>query len=368
MKIAIDAREMVGQIAGKGRYVAELVKELGQLDRANEYILYSKQPIEIALPSNMVNVIIGGLPGLRQPWLAWDAYRRGCQLLLAPTGYLPVIFSLIPSIVTIHDLTVFVSPYTKPAFKTWLAEKLLLGLAVKRAKAIISVSQSTKDDLIRLFHVPEDKITVTLLGYDKALYTPTATDDKQVLNTYNLTKEYLLFIGTLEPRKNIEGIIRAYAALSADLQARYPLVIGGKKGWFYDTIFTTVKELDLEKKVHFLGRVPDEHLPALYRQAKLFLFPSFYEGFGLPPLEAMACGTPAISSNISSLPEVVGQAGLLVEPTNINELTKAIEQLLTDKKIYDELKELSTKQASRFSWEQTAQGTLNVFKGFENEK
>lgn len=362
MKIAVDAREIVGQIAGKGRYTVEVIKGLATIDQENEYFLYSKQPLDIELPRNFTPILIGGLPGLRQLWLAFDAKKRGCQLLFSPTGYLPVVFSLIPSIVVVHDLAVFLSKEAKPALKTLIAERLLLGSAVRRARHIISVSHSTKHDLEELFKVPAKKMTVTQLGYDRSLYSTKKTNDDEVLKTYNLKPGYLLFLGTLEPRKNIVGILKAYAQLPAELRQQHRLVIGGKKGWYYDSIFTTVEDLKLQDEVQFLGRVPDEHLPTLYRNATIFLFPSFYEGFGLPPLEALACGTPVISSNVSSLPEVVGQAGLLIDPHNPDTIAQAMQQLLTDTKRYEQIKANTVQQADHFNWQQTAQATLAIFK------
>jgi glycosyltransferase involved in cell wall biosynthesis len=360
MNIAVDAREMVGAIAGKGRYVVELIKGLAALDSANTYFLYTKAPLDIPLPKNFQEVSIGGLPGLRQLWLAMDAKRRGCAVLLAPTGYLPVIFSAIPTVVTVHDLALFVSSHARPALKTYIAERLLLGLAVRRARKVLSVSKSTSADLEKIFTVPAKKIALTLLGYDKEVYTTQAKKDGDILAHYNLNPSYLYFVGTLEPRKNITGIIQAYSQLPESLRAQYPLVIAGKKGWFYEEIFSTVTALKLEKQVHFLGRVPDEHLPALYRQAKLFLFPSYYEGFGLPPLEALACGTPVVSSSISSLPEVVGDAGLLIDPTNVDQLTLAIRRLVEDDVLYREIKQRTTAQAALFDWQNTAKETLKV--------
>lgn len=361
MKIAIDAREMVGAVAGKGRYVAEVAKALATINKENIYFLYSKQSVDIKLPKNFQNVLIGGLPGLRQLWLALDAKKRGCDLFFSPTGYLPVIFSLIPSVVTVHDLAIFVTKDARPALKTLIAEKLLLGMVIKKARHITAVSESTKNDLVRLFGVPKEKITTTLLGYDKAAYQPQTKNDSEILKSYKLKPNYLLFIGTLEPRKNIVGLIKAYSQLSKELQTKYPLVIGGKKGWFYEEIFATVKQLNLENEIKFLGRVPDNHLPALYRNAKIFLFPSFYEGFGLPVLEALACGTPVVTANISSLPEVVGEAGILVNPYNTSDISQAIGKLLTDDKTYTMLKEKSPEQAEKFDWTETAKRTLKVF-------
>jgi alpha-1,3-rhamnosyl/mannosyltransferase len=368
LTIAIDAREMAGQIAGKGRYVVELVKALAEIDSTNSYFLYSKGPIatDFSLPKNFKVVRIGGLPGLRQLWLAIDAKKRGCDVLLSPTGYLPVIFSLIPSIVTIHDLAIFTTPEAKPALKTFLSERLLLKTAVRRAKKIMAVSQSTKNDLVKLFQIPADKVTVTPLGYDRNKYNLKPSGDQAILDQYQLAKDYLLFIGTLEPRKNIEGIIKAYSQLPTELQGRHKLVIAGKKGWYYDSIFQNVESLGLTDSVQFLGRVPDEHLPALYRQAKLFIFPSYYEGFGLPVLEALACGTPVVSSHNSSLPEVVGDCGRLVDPRQPDQISQAIGELLRNQKLYLDLKKGCANQAAHFSWQQTAMLTLETIKSLKS--
>ncbi len=365
MIIGIDAREMVGQIAGKGRYVYEIVKTLAAIDQTNQYYLYSKQPIELALPEHFTNVLIGGKPGLRQFWLAQDVAAKNCDLFFAPTGFLPVILARVPTVLTVHDLAVFLCKEARPALKTALAERLLLGLASGKAKKIIAVSDSTKKDLVNYFGLAAQKVEVTALGYDSETYRSQASQkqptDQSVLDHYKLKPGYSLFIGTLEPRKNIVGIIKAYSQLPEPLQSAHPLVIGGKKGWFYEEIFATVRELNLEKKIQFLGRVPDEHLPALYRQAKVFLFPSYYEGFGLPPLEAIACGTPVISSNISSLPEVVGEAGLLVDPYQPDALVEAWQTLLSDSAIYNQCKAATGPQAQRFSWETTGRQTLAIF-------
>lgn len=361
--IAIDAREMTGQIAGKGRYVVEVVKGLALLDPTNQYFLYTKAPLtsELKLPTNFTVVRIGGWPGLRQMWLALDAKKRDCSVLWSPTGYLPVIFSLIPSVVTIHDLAIFTTPEAKPALKTLLSERLLLRAAIGKAKRILAVSQSTKNDLVKLFAVADSKVVVTPLGYDQKLYQSKPSGDQAVLDHYQLQPGYLLFIGTLEPRKNIEGILQSYAKLPTSLQTHHKLVIGGKKGWYYESIFQTVETLGLAESVQFLGRVPDEHLPALYRQAKIFLFPSFYEGFGLPALEALACGTPVISSKTSSLPEVVGTAGALIDPRDTDALKEAIATLLSDNKAYTKAKNETAAQSGRFDWQETAAQTLKVF-------
>lgn len=362
MKIAIDAREMAGQGAGKGRYVAELVKALGEIDQTNTYFLYTLKHIEADLPANFHFIKIEGRRGFRQYWLGQDVKRKGCALLFAPTGYLPVLFSRVPTVLTVHDLALFVSPMAKPAFKTWLAERLLLGFASRKADRIIAISQNTKQDLRQVFNVPEEKIAVTLLGYDQSIYSSHADgNDRAVMRERKLTPGYLLFVGTLEPRKNIELLVRAYASLSPELKHAHQLVIAGQKGWNFQPIFDAVLEFKLQNRVKFLGRVDDDSLPSLYRQARVFLFPSHYEGFGLPPLEAMACGTPVIASNVSSLPEVVGKGGILLAPTDLTGFSSAMEDILTDEVLYQELRRKAVAQAAQFSWTKTAQATLAIF-------
>lgn len=367
LQIAVDAREMVLHKAGKARYTTEIIRYLARLDTTNTYYLYMHEPFPESLPPNFETVLLKRFLGLKQLWLALDARRRGCDVLFAPTAYLPVVFSLIPSVVTVHDLAPFVSPQARPALRTLLAERFLLHWAVRKARAVISVSQSTRHDLIQLFRIPANKITVTVLGYDAAQFVPPSSAnkaaDQAVLKKYNLSPNYLFFIGTLEPRKNIIGLIEGYSRLSPALQDQYPLVIGGGKGWFYEAIFARVNELKLESKITFLGRVPDEDLPTLYRQAKLFVFPSFYEGFGLPPLEALACATPVITSKTSSLPEVVGSAGRLVDPLDPTTITEAITELVQDEAIYRDVKRQAPDQAKQFDWQRTAKQTQAILAG-----
>lgn len=365
LRIAVDAKELANdRPAGKGRYAIEIVKHLAKIDSQNEYYLYSSEPIHHELPENCHNIIVAGPFGLKQWKIAVHAKKSKCNVIFAPTNYLSTILSAIPAVVTVHDLAMFVEPKSRPALKTRIAEKFLLGLTVRRAKKIIAVSNSTKHDLEKVFKVPSRKISMILEGYDKDSFQPNETNpklpDKDVLKEYDLEPDYLLFVGTLEPRKNITGIIESYALLPEELRKKHRLVIGGKKGWFYEEIFARVKELGLENEVSFLGRVPDEHLPGLYRQAKLFLFPSFYEGFGLPPLESLACGTPVVTSNSSSLPEAVGEAGALINPNSTKEMAQEIEKLLTDNEHYNHLQHNASNQAAKFDWLDAAKSTLQV--------
>ena len=183
---------------------------------------------------------------------------------------------------------------------------------------------------------------------------------KEKVSKYGIEPEYILFLGTLEPRKNIITLIKAYGELSDEIRDRHPLVIGGKKGWLYEDIFQEVRKCSLEKKVIFLDYIQQLDLPALYNGASIFVFPSLYEGFGLPPLEAMACGKPVITSNVSSLPEVIGDAGILIEPKSIQSLALNIERILTNNKFRQELQKKSIRQARKFNWRFTARSTYKT--------
>ena len=229
---------------------------------------------------------------------------------------------------------------------------------------MIAVSRATRDDIIRHFNVELERIDLTSEGFDSSRFNNLPNpSDKATLGHFNLvSKAYILFLGTLEPRKNVVGLVTAYHQLPDDLRQKYRLVIGGAKGWHYDAIFNSVEQLRLTDEVQFLGRVDDKHLPTLYRHAKLFVFPSFYEGFGLPVVESIACGTPVVTSNVSSLPEVCGQAGYLCDPNSPVSIHDAVYKMLSDDKFYRGIKAKTRQQAKKFSWTDVANRTLESLK------
>jgi glycosyltransferase involved in cell wall biosynthesis len=220
---------------------------------------------------------------------------------------------------------------------------------------------ATKCDLIERYGTEPDKITVVYPGYDEATFQPVRDEEviEAVKARYGIAGDYILFVGTLQPRKNLIRLVKAFADCRSPI-ADCRLVIAGKKGWLYQEIFRRVEELGLEKKVVFTGYVPEGDLPALLSGAHLFVFPSLYEGFGLPVLEAMACGTPVVCSNASSLPEVAGDAALMVDPLDVEGLATAMERVLSDEELRAELTERGFKQARKFSWERCARETLAV--------
>ena len=278
---------------------------------------------------------------------------------------LPLI-KLCKYVITVHDLVPILYPNTVSKLHT-LSYYLCFRRITEIADIIITVSENTKRDLIRLFKVPEEKIRVIYNGYDKKTFR--IVDESEAIARIKLkykidTPSYLLYVGALEPKKNLGRLIDAYYELiktNRDLRNNYKLVIVGKKAWMYKDIFKEVKRLGIESYIIFTGFVPQEDLVYLYNGAKLFLFPSIYEGFGLPVLEAMACGVPVVTSNISSLPEITGDAALLVNPLDPKEITKAILRLLYDEQLYLRLKQNGLKQAQKFSWERCAYETLEAY-------
>lgn len=259
------------------------------------------------------------------------------------------------TVAVVHDMAYLACPETvRKKTKNWL--KLTMPGSCRRADAILTVSEFSKQELIKYLHVPAEKITVMPNGVDLEQFRPDIPEEEvaRVREQYQLPKEYFLYLGTLEPRKNIERIIEAYGEYVKTADKPPALVLAGGKGWLYDSIFARVKELQLEEQVIFTGYVDAGSVAPMMKGARIFLFPSLYEGFGMPPLEAMACGTPVITSNTSSLPEVVGDAGILVDPLSTTEIREAMARLAEDDALCRELSERGLKRASQFTWKHSA--------------
>jgi glycosyltransferase involved in cell wall biosynthesis len=269
------------------------------------------------------------------------------------------------TILTVHDLTFMRLPQCAEAGLRAYLNKVV-PRSIERADLVLADSQSTKSDLIELLNLSPDRIEVVYAGVERRFRPMEGVMALQrVKKRYGLDFPFILSLGTLEPRKNFAGLIEAYALMRGKRQGMVDrglkLVIAGGKGWLYDKIFARVEELGLKDKVIFPGFIADEDLPALYNLAELFVFPSLYEGFGLPPLEAMACGTPVVTSDRPSLPEVVREAGLMVEATDSEALAEAMERVLADKDLRREMRERGLKQAQKFTWEAAAGKLLDVY-------
>jgi glycosyltransferase involved in cell wall biosynthesis len=259
---------------------------------------------------------------------------------------------------TVHDLTGLLFPETHK-LAVALNHRLIMPLELKTSDAVIAVSENTKHDLIKHFNVDEGRIHVVYEGVDS---TFRSCDTSEVKSKYGLDFPFILYVGTLEPRKNIPRLLNAFKKL-VDSGISHRLVVAGRSGWKYAGILESVGKLGLTGRVVFTGYVPREDLPGLYSLADVFVFPSLYEGFGLPVLEAMACGTPVVCSNTSSLPEVAGDAALTVDPLDVEGLAESMERVLTDGGLADKLRKRGLKQAAGFTWEYAAGKTLKVYEG-----
>ncbi len=262
--------------------------------------------------------------------------------------------------ITVHDLAFLLYPHflTKESARYYGH----IDQAVRWTDHIIAVSESTKRDTMQHLGVPEDKITVV---YEAAnpLFRPMDKDGarEQVRNRHGVEGPFILFVSTIEPRKNVPTLLRAVWQLLECYKEDVRLVLAGGKGWLFQDAFAMVEDLKLDSRVHFVGRVSSEDLLHLYNAAEMLAHPAFYEGFGLPPLEAMACGLPVVVANVASLPEVVGDAGLLIDPHDADELTVAMWRLLNDSDLREEMQRKGLRQAERFSWERAARETVEIY-------
>jgi len=264
-------------------------------------------------------------------------------------------------LITVHDLTFLYYPqFLTDESRRYYNDQI--ERAVRVADHISADSTNTKDDLVRLLNVPPAKVTVVLLAPNPIYRVMDEATCTQVVTRLGLSRGFLLFTGTLEPRKNVTGLLTAYRMLCDRKPSAPPLVLAGRRGWLYDEIFQRIGQLKLTDRVRFPENLPDEDLVALYNAASLFVLPSFYEGFGLPVLEAMACGAPVICSDRGSLPEVAGDAALLINPDDPAGLADALERVLEDDRFRAQMRERGWANVRRFSWAKTAKETLNIYK------
>lgn len=369
-KIGINARYIQRQITGIERYTLELINNLSRLDDENKYVLFFNKHEPVMPPikkCNFVNYITRVPTKFRilrifweQFWLAYELKRNDVQIFHGPS-FLAPLTKKSKYVVTIHDLSFFRYPESF-TLENKLYFKFFLQRSIKNADVIIADSESTKKDIIHYFKVPDDRISVVYLGVDDT-FVPLkdSVKIKQIKAKYNLPEKFILFTGVLSPRKNLERTLIAFCLLKRKKSIPHKFVIVGKKGWLYETIFEKIKLLNLENEVVFTDYVPEEDLPYFYNLADVFVLASLYEGFGLPILEAMACGCPVVTSSRSSMPEVAGDAALLVDPLKVEEISAAIEKIVTDTKLRKVLVEKGFEQAKKFSWKKTAEETLKIY-------
>jgi glycosyltransferase involved in cell wall biosynthesis len=359
LRIGIDARAAAEVPGGRGRVVRELIAELGRLDHEHEISLYARERWDGA-PAD---------PRLRwrlhpQPDPLWHlrvagAASRSCDVYYSTNSYLTAWLLIIPSVVLVCDMVTY-RPELLPQRRARIIEQATLPLAVRRARRLVAISQATADDLVARFPAAGPRTDVVLLAADEryAAAGDGPAPDAGFLRGAGIDGPYVLGVGTLEPRKNLPRLIEAFASLPQDLRAGRRLVLVGASGW--DTDATTAAIARHGDVVRALGHVAEEDLPALYRGADVVACPSLYEGFGLPVLEAMAAGAPVLTSDRSSLPEVAGDAAVLVDPTDTAAIAAGLRRLLGDRALRERLAGLGRERARAFSWTRCARETLAV--------
>lgn len=362
MRIAIDAsRVSVAERTGTERYSYELIAALARVDRRRSYTLYTNG-LPAALPPLGPNFALRSIP-LRRLWtharLGPALARDRPDLLFVPAHVVPLAHPA--SVVTVHDLGYLSFPEAHTARRR-LELHLTTRWSLRAARRVIAISHATRADLLRRYGADPARVAVVhhgLGGGFRPVEDPAAV--AAAMARHGLTAPYFLYVGTVQPRKNLGRLIEAFAAATAGAGGPpHTLAIAGRRGWLSDTIERRAAELGAAGRVRMLGYLPDADLPALLSGATAFLFPSLYEGFGMPVLEAMACGAPVLTSTTSSLPEVAGDAALLVDPADTAAIAAAIGRLAADAALRAELRARGLARAASFTWERCARETLAV--------
>ena len=376
MRIGIDARALSVQAAGVPRVVGSLVRELERLDQEDSFYLYSHREFELPFENPRWHKRIGtrtsGLPSII--WFLTEARRAILKdnlhvfwsALYLPSLSLP---SNVAKILTVHDLESHLHPQTM-TWKTRLGHRLLVWPSVRQADRIVSDSASTARDLQSILKVPEAKTEVIHLGVDAAFRPQDPERAAQyIAGKYGVSRHYALAVGTVQPRKNLLTLVEAMKILRNRGEGSLQLVVAGVRGWKNTQLDETMRRLGLAgEDIRFLGFVPEEDLPVLYSGSCSFVFPSLYEGFGLPLVEAMACGVPVVASNTSSIPEVVGDAALLVPPTEPEAFAEAILRVRGDKELRTAMIEKGLRRAACFRWDKAAGQLLECMRRTVAEK
>ncbi len=367
-RIAINAM-IVGQTkAGVGRFVSELLNALARIDHENQYIVYTtefgRQQLVVG-PNFTVRAL--SLP--RPVRLAWEQLvlpwlvRRDRADLLHGQGFTLPLLAGCRSVVTIYDMTWFSHGSTHETVKA-LYFRTLIPASLRRARHVLTISDSARADLLQRFPQLADRVTTTLGGVADVFYQPAPRATSQpILARYGIDGPFILSVGMIQPRKNLPRLIQAFAQLRRDAGVPHRLVVCGGKGWQFDEVFATVEALGLASSVVFTGFVPDEDLLHLYATCDAFAYPSLYEGFGLPVVEAMAAGAPVLTSDNSSLREVAGDAALLCDPSSVDDIADKLRQLIEDRALRSELVQRGRARAQRFTWLETARHTLDAYRG-----
>lgn len=365
--IGIDARMYGYAQTGIGNYIRHLLKYIFEQDTENNYVIFlmSKEFDDFVILSDRVRKV-----KVSAKWYSWQEqllfpfqlYKEKLDLMHF-THFNSSILYFGKTIVTIHDVTPFFFPGHKmKSLIRRIGFRAVFFSSVKKAKRVIAVSASTKNDIVKHFKIKENKIRVVYEGADEQFRVINNCEEIEIFKKkYNITKPFIFYTGVWRNHKNLVGLIKAFGILKNRYKLNYKLVLGGKEDSYYPEVRKTWENLMLENEIIRPGFIDQADLSLFYNVAKVFVIPSFYEGFGLIGLEAMACGTPVVSSNTTSLPEVLGAAAVYFDPKNTEEIAEKIKLVLTDKKLYNKQREKGFQQLEKYSWGKMGNETMEIY-------
>jgi glycosyltransferase involved in cell wall biosynthesis len=374
MHVGIDAHAIGAKQGGNETYIRNLIAALAELDGENRYTLFftnarAAEEWRGRYANFVVRLLLPPTPLVRMPVaLAFELRRRPVDLL--HVQYTAPPFCPVPVVATIHDLAFEHLPETFTR-RGHMQLRLTVRRTARRAARIITVSEFSRQDLIRTYRLPPEKIVVTHNGAESH-FTPQPSSHREAIEVrsrFGIERDYLLAVGSIQPRKNLVRLLRAYTKLRSEHpDFKLQLVIVGRKLWLASQVFTELKRHPWARDVIVTGYVADEELPGLYRAATALVYPSIFEGFGLPPLEALACGTPVVTSNTSSLPEVVGEAALKIDPYDEAAIARAMLTIAHDEQLRARLRAAGIVRARQFSWRAAAEKTLMLYRSLVNPR
>ncbi len=366
--IGIDARMYGPEQTGIGNYIRHLIVNLAQIDKRNNYVIFllDKEYDKFKLPAEnfrKVKVSAKWYGYKEQTLFLFEIFKENLDLMHFAHFNSPVLYFK-NSIVTLHDVTPLIFPGHKMK-SLWrrLCSRLVFFSSIKKAGAVIAVSESTKKDIVKHFGLNPDKIEVVYEGVDEnfKILPNRGKISEELSASYNIKKPFIFYAGVWRNHKNIVGLLKAFSILKKSLGGKYQLVLGGKEDPYYPEIKETIGKLRLEKDTVLPGFIPDREMPLFYNSCAVFAIPSFYEGFGLVGLEAFACGAPVVSSNTTSLPEILGEAALYFDPHNAIQMAKVMTEALENLKTREQMIQNGFKQVQKYSWRRMAQETLQIY-------
>ncbi len=371
MRIAIDFTAFIPQMTGVDTYMKQLVSNLAKVDRTNQYRIYhnheDRRIFADNLPGNFSHTSLSARPRLlrlisQQVMLPVAASGWKADVVHSPSFIMPYLRGAARHVLTVHDMTSFSHPHCHIALRrSWLYRRMVLA-SLRRADAVVVPSRATRQAILEFLpDLQPDRIHVTVPGIGEEFRLCDPASVREVVARLKLPQPYILYVGTLEPRKNIPALVESYRRLVEAGAIKEHLVLAGKLGWGYEALLKQIQVPDLRGKVHLAGYVDQKDLPAVYAGARLFVYPSLHEGFGFPPLEAMACGVPVISTRSSSLAENLERAAELVVPDDIAGLADAMQRLLTDDTLRAKRQGQGLELARQYRWEQTARETVKSY-------